>query len=84
MAYLDQLRSLLLLAELLEHIVPLGLEVGLPFDFCLVEAVDDGVFAMRDEHALDLVRGTFLGQPLQRNLTRGKMSRKARVRIRSV
>ena len=54
-AYLDQLRGLFLLTELLEHIISLGLEVGLLFDFCLVEAVDDGVFAMGDEYALDLL-----------------------------
>lgn len=53
--YLDQLGSLVPLAQLLEHVVPLGLEVGLLFDFCLVEAVDDGVFAVGDEDALDLL-----------------------------
>lgn len=53
-AYLDLLHRLLPLAQLLQHVVPLGLEIGLFLDFCLVEAVDDGVLSVGDEDAPDL------------------------------
>ncbi len=46
-------------AQLLEAVVTLLFEIGLLLDLCLVEAVDDGVLALRDEHALDL-RGDIL------------------------
>jgi len=41
-------------AQLLEAVVTLLFEIGLLLDLCLVEAVDDGVLALRDEHAFDL------------------------------
>lgn len=53
-AYPDQLRGLIPLPQLLEAVLPLLLQVGLPLDLCLIEAVDDGVLALDDVHALHL------------------------------
>jgi hypothetical protein len=45
--------SLIAAPQLLESVIPLLLQVGLLLHLCLVEAVDNGVFALRDKNALD-------------------------------
>jgi len=60
------LRSLLPLSELPQPVVALPLEVGLLLDLCLVEPVDDGVLALGDEDALDLLACEQLPKPTDR------------------
>jgi hypothetical protein len=45
--------SLISASQFLEPVVPLLLQIGLLLHLCLVEAVDNGVFALRDKNALD-------------------------------
>lgn len=54
--YPNQEGRLVTLPQLLEPIILLLLEVGLLLHLCLVEAVDDGVFALGHEDALHLAR----------------------------
>lgn len=46
--------GLVTLPQLAKTVLPLLPEVGVLLDLGLVEAVDDGVLALRDEDALDL------------------------------
>jgi len=45
--------SLITASQFLKPVVPLLLQVGLLLHLCLVEAVDDGVFALRHKDTLD-------------------------------
>lgn len=53
--YPHLLRCLITLAQLLQAVVFLLLEVRLPLDFGLIKTVDNRVLALRHEDALDLM-----------------------------